>query len=70
MSSSILFPAPGSRAAFRGDSASFFLSGGRRSMPLQIEARRLSVRASLDTQVSDMGFNGMLSLLGSLIWVF
>ncbi|KAL6325838.1 hypothetical protein AAG906_026667 [Vitis piasezkii] len=57
MSSSILFPAAGSRAGFRGDTVGLFLSGGRRPMPSQLKGQRLFVRSSLDSDVSDMSVN-------------
>lgn len=68
MSSSILFPAAGSRAGFRGDTVGLFLSGGRRPMPSQLKGQRLFVRSSLESDVSDMSVNGILSVL-SLIFV-
>lgn len=62
MSSSILFPAAGSRTGFRGDTAGLLFSGGRRQMPFQLKGQRIFVRASLDTDVSDMSVNGILSV--------
>ena len=61
MSSSILLPAAGSRTGFRGDTAGLFFSGRRRPMPFQLKGQRLFVRASLDSNVSDMSVNGILS---------